>query len=112
MKVASSSAIAGVANNSEVYNYPLETPLRVLEGDVLGYFQPTWNYSELDLYLEDSRRLTTYYEHRSINQLSPPIAESVFSLDSALKGTRYPLIAIETGTTKVYTFMLNDFYEN
>ena len=40
-------------NKSEVYEYVLDSPLAFQEGDILSYFQPIRNRSEI---LEDSER--------------------------------------------------------
>ena len=97
IKVAGTSIIVGTSNNSEVYEYPLQNTLDFQEGDIIGYFQPIRNRSELDLYLEDSGRINTYHQNLGINNLNPPNTGDIFSLESALRDTRYPLIAAHTG---------------
>ena len=68
----SHTIIVGTSNNSEVYEYPLQNTLDFQEGDIIGYFQPIRNHSELDLYLEDSGRLNTYHQNLGISNFNPP----------------------------------------
>ena len=86
-------------NSSEVYEYVLNSPLAFKEGDIQGYFQPIRNRSEINLYLEDSKRLTTYYKRLAVNDLDPPVSGALFSINTAGVGTRYPVIAVRTGTS-------------
>ena len=71
---ATTITVAG-ENTSQVYEYPLDLPLEFREGDILGYFQAFRQKSQLNLYLEESERLTTY--HMSLgnngnNDVDPP----------------------------------------
>ena len=100
-KVAGTSIIAGTMNSSKVYEQSLELPISFQAGDILGYFQPIENRSELSLFLEDSHRMTMYYQYLSTNQLSTPQTESVFSISNAYRATNlYPLITVITGIKK------------
>ena len=103
-KVDGTTLVVGARNLSEVYEYVLETPLAFKEGDILGYFQPIRNRSEINLHLEDSRRLTTYYRRLGVNDLDPPASGALFSLNTASVGTRYPVIAVTTGTSNSSSF--------
>ena len=94
MKVNGTSIMVSVKNDSEVYE--VEASLDFQEGDVLGYFQPKRSKSKLDLYLENSERITTYHTELG-NNLTPPATGELFSTDGASDDTRYPLIAVRTG---------------
>ena len=96
-KVNWTTVMVGTENNSKVYEYMLETPLVFQEGDILGYFQPEKEMSELNLYLEKSDRITTYHQMVESDVFD---AEVVFTIDNGTKtDTRYPLIAVRTGAT-------------
>ena len=98
IKVNGTNLNVGTQNSSEVYEYVLNSPLSFQEGDILGYFQPIRNRSEINIYLEDSDRLTTYYTSLGVNDLEPPVSGSLVSLNTARVDTRYPVIAVRTGT--------------
>ena len=102
-KVTGTPLMVGTENRSEVYEYTLGTPLAFKEGDILGYFQPIRNRSEIILQLEDSDRLTTYYTGLGVNDLDPPVSGATFSLNTARVDTRYPVIAVRTGKMFYYT---------
>ena len=89
-KVGSTTIMVGAENDSQLYEYPLETPLAFQEGDILGYFQPNDRSSELDLYLENSRRLAAY--RIDVNQPTVP-----FDISNADDDDHYPLITVVTG---------------
>ena len=95
-KVGRTTVTVGGSNNS-IYEYVVDPPLAVQNGDVFGYFQPYSNSTQLDLYLEDSNRIVTYYNSLSVNNVTPPLSGSTFSLDTASTGTRYPVVAVKTG---------------
>ena len=105
IKVDGTIIIVGTQSSSEVYEYILETPLAFKEGDILGYFQPISNRSGINMYLEDSERLTTYYTSSGVNDLEPPVSGSLFSLNTARVGTRYPVLAVRTGTKLIYSLV-------
>ena len=92
-KIGSTTIMVGTENDSQLYEYPLETPLAFQEGDILGYFQPNDSNSELDLYLEKSRRLTEY--RNIVDQLEPPTGP--FDISAAAEDDHYPLITVVTG---------------
>ena len=92
-KVGSTTIMVGAENDSQLYEYPLETPLAFQEGDILGYVQPDKDDSELDLYLENSRRLTAY--RNTVDQLEPPTGP--FDISDADDDSQYPLITVVTG---------------
>ena len=92
-KVGSTTIMVGTENDSQLYEYPLETPLTFQEGDILGYIQPNKNNSELDLYLEDSERLTAYFNE--VDGLGPPTGP--FDISGATSDSHYPLITVVTG---------------
>ena len=97
-KVGSTTIIVGAENDSQLYEYPLENSLAFQEGDILGYFQPNEENSELDLYLENSRRLTAY--RNTVDQLEPPTGPFDIS-DADDDDSHYPLIAVVTGILPV-----------
>ena len=97
-KVGGTTLMVGTENKSEVYEYVLDTSLAFREGDILGYFQPIRNRSEINLQLEGSDRVTTYYTDLGVNDLDPPVSGATFSLNTARVDTRYPVIAVRTGT--------------
>ena len=94
-KVNGTIIMVNTKNNSKVYEYMLEAPLAFQEGDILGYFQPENKKSELDLYLEKSGRITTYHQMvmGNVNDAE------VFTINTNMMDTRYPLIAVRTGAT-------------
>ena len=98
IKIAGTNIIVGSENDSEVYE--IENQLTFQEGDILGYFQPNQGDSELNLRLQISDRITTYYDDVG-NSLIPPANGSVFSIDFCTQDTRYPLIAVRTGILNV-----------
>ena len=94
-KVGSTTIMVGAENGSQLYEYSLQTPLAFQEGDILGYFQPDKDDSELDLYLENSKRLIGY--RNTVDQLEPPTGP--FDISAADDDdSHHPLIAVVTGT--------------
>ena len=95
-KVNATIVMVDTENDSEVYEYLLETPLAFHEGDIFGYFQPNKEMSELNLYLEKSGRLVTYHILVESNVFD---SAAVFTIDSTTyyTDTRYPLMAVRTG---------------
>ena len=103
-KVNGTNIMVGTENDSKVYEYVLGTPLAFQEGDVLGYFQPKKDRSELDLYLEKSRRLTSYYMN-----VGNDVSESDFTIgDTEMDNTHYPLIAVRTGMKLHIVLVMGD----
>ena len=101
MKVNGASIMVSGENASQVYE--LEISLAFLEGDILGYFQPRSFRSQLELYLEDSDRLTIHHTRLRGMDTIPPATGAIFSVDSASEDTKYPLIGVRTGKyTQVY----------
>ena len=98
-KVSGTILMVNTENRSEVYEYILDIPLAFKEGDILGYFQPVKNHSELNLHLENSNRLSTYSTGLTVNDLEPPASGALFSLNAARldSGLGYPIIAVRTG---------------
>ena len=95
IKIAGTNIIVGSENDSEVYE--IDNQLTFQEGDILGYFQPRRQDSELNMHLQDSDRITTYHINVEDNDLTPPAIGSVFQIDQDTQDTRYPLIAVRTG---------------
>ena len=92
-KVGSTAIMVGTENDSQLYEYPLETPLAFERGDILGYFQPDKDYSGLNLYLENSKILTAY--RNRTDELEPPTGP--IDISAADDDIDYPLIAAVTG---------------
>ena len=86
-------------NSSEVYEYTVDPPLAFLEGDVLGYFQPDRDESQIVVYVERSDDVTvnTHRIDVDFNDVVPP-TESFDIQSDTRNETRHPLIAVETGT--------------
>ena len=98
VKVSGTTIIVDGRNSSNVYEYALDPPLAFQEGDIFGYFQPHFNYTQFTLYLENSNRITTYHERLGVSDLTPPsVGSTNFSLGTADNDTRYPVIAVVTG---------------
>ena len=83
-------------SSNELYEYPVNPPLTIQEGDILGYFQPHRDISQLDLYLESSNRIVTFHDNIGRQQELP--SREPFDLDALHStGQDYPLIGTETG---------------
>ena len=101
-KVGATTITVAGENTSQVYEYPLDFPLEFREGDILGYFQASRGKSQLNLYLEESERLTTCTYHMSLgnngnNDVDPPATGDRLTLGNLIH-SRYPVIAVRTGT--------------
>ena len=96
-KIDGTTVVIGTKNISDIYEYPVDSPLAFQEGDILGYFQAIRNRSEIVLYLEQSYRISAYYERLSIIDIQVPSSGVGFSLDSASTDSRYPVVAVRTG---------------
>ena len=90
-KVNGTLVMVDSENDSEVYELAISMDFQ--EGDFLGYFQPDKDKSRLDLYLENSGRITT--NHRMVGgmAITPPSSP----IDFNKQDTKYPLIAVRTG---------------
>ena len=98
VKIDGISITANEENNSEVYEITLDPPLAFQDGDILGYFQPNNRNCPLNLYLEESGRIMTYYTDVGRNDVDPPATGALFYLsDSNTEEDTYPLIAVRTG---------------
>ena len=98
-------------SSSEMYEYLVDPPLAFQEGDILGYFQPYRNISQLDIYLENSNKIFTFRENIERHQVLP--SNQSFDLDASTppprtprprpprprppRGNDYPLIGTKTG---------------
>ena len=89
-KVNGTPVTVGSENESEVYE--IETSMDFQEGDILGYFQPKKDKSRLNLYLENSGRITTDHDMLGGMPVTPPPTPDFDETD-----TKYPLIAVRTG---------------
>ena len=105
-KVGSTTIMVGAENDSQLYEYPLETPLAFQEGDILGFFQPNEEKGEMSLHLEDSSSLTTYYDMVMGMGIEPPGEPFNLNSRSVKRGDEYPLVGLETGIG-ISTILLN-----
>ena len=87
-------------SSSKVYEYTVDPPLAFLEGDVLGYFQPKNDKSQIIVYVEKSDAVTvnTYRIDVDDNDVDPPTGSFDIQSDDTRNEIRHPLIAVETGT--------------
>ena len=75
-------------NTTELYQYPLSSPLPFQAGDILGYFQPAPSSSQLGLRYEEVT--TNSYEVYSL--------ASQFNIATATFENRYQaMVGVETG---------------
>ena len=70
--------------NTTLYEYPLSSPLPFLEGDVLGYYQPSRSRSQLGLKLQSHSGHKLYYKNDDDSFVENPVSYHV-------------LVAVETG---------------
>ena len=83
-------------SSNEMYEYRVDPPLAFQEGDILGYFQPRREISQLDLYLQNSNIIVTFHDNTGREQELP--LREPFDLDAPHStGQDYPLIGTETG---------------
>ena len=95
-KVGGSIVRVSGPNSTNVYEYTADPPLLFQGGDILGYFQPDSERSQLEIYLEESERTAAVYTHLDSEVYVAP--EDTFDLFSHHYSTdEYPLIAVETG---------------
>ena len=95
-KVGGTTVRVDGLNNTNVYEYIADPPLEFQRGDILGYFQPDNERSQLEIYLEESERTAAVYVHIDSEVNVTPV--DTFDLFSHHYSTdEYPLIAIETG---------------
>ena len=82
-------------SSNKIYEYSVEPPLDILDGDIVGYFQPKKRDSQLDLYLESSDIIRTFRDNTGNALVS---LYTIFDLESpCIIGNYYPLIGAETG---------------
>ena len=80
-----STTITTEENTTQLYKYPLSSPLRFQEGDFLGYYLPSRSRSQLRLKLEENYGPKEYFkEHESDIFIKSPVS-------------LHPLLAVETG---------------
>ena len=88
-----STTIMTEENTTQLYEYPLSSPLPFQEGDILGYYQPHGSRSQLRLQFEVG------YGHRVYYTRDESSSASHLSMDH-LRSTLYQyhaLISVETG---------------
>lgn len=91
------ATIIRVINESrnKIYEYSVVPPLELLDGDIVGYFQPRRRDTQLDIYLESSDKIQTFRDNTGDALVS---STTTFDLDSPhIIGNHYPLIGAETG---------------
>ena len=82
---------------TQLYEMVVDPPLVFQAGDIVGYYQPFAEISQLNIYLEDSEKIDTFRDNVGNDQVLPP--NGTFDLNSPhLLGQDYPLIGAETGT--------------
>ena len=90
-----STTIMTEENTTQLYEYPLSSPLPFQEGDILGYYQPSLSRSQLRL------QFGFGYGHRLYYTNDVNSSASHFSMDHLnVRGTTnqfHPLISVETG---------------
>ena len=109
VKINGANIIADRENTSRVYEITLDPPLAFQDGDILGYFQPDKDRSQLDLYLEKSGRIMTYYTDVDSSVVDPPATGALFNIindHDTKEDTRYPLIAARTGAYIYYVLCM------
>ena len=87
-----STTIMTEESATELYQYPLSSPLSFQAGDILGYFQPATSTSQLGLYHED----VTSINNRIVLLASPA---SQFSIAGTFVFIYQPMIGVKTGNS-------------
>ncbi len=83
-----------ISNDSEVYEYTVDTPMSFRAGDVIGMFEPKSAASHIQLYFKEGQGLTNYFAFSDI-PFSPFTTGSHMRQDDV-----YPLIAVVIGKTR------------
>ena len=84
-------SVASQNSDSQVYEYPVDPPLPVEAGDVLGIFQPVGDDSRLRVYYERDAGPSTLYQTTSISQEDFPESGEPQS------HSHLPLVTVEIG---------------
>lgn len=95
-KVGETSIHVDGPSDNEIYEYVVNPPLDFMSGDILGYFQPDNDISQLNLYLENSGLIPSFYLPLG-NKDSTSMQTFSLLNSNLLVGNEYPLISIETG---------------
>ena len=95
-KVGKTSIHVDGPSDNEVYEYVVDPPLDFRNGDILGYFQPDKDISQLNLYLENSELIPSFYLPLGDNDSTSMQTFSLLHSNLSV-GNEYPLISIETG---------------
>ena len=80
-----STTIMTEESTTQLYEYPLSSPLPFQEGDILGYYQPSGSRSQLGLKLQSHSGHKLYYREHEVDDF---IETSV---------PHHILVAVETG---------------
>ena len=86
---------------NQVFEYPMDPPLTVQPGDVLGIYQPTFGRSKLTIYYEKDVGAEALYQTISTSQDEFPAPAQSVQTHSQL-----PLVTVEVGTC----FNCRDYY--
>ena len=62
-----STTIMTEENTTQLYKYPLSSPLPFQEGDILGFYQPSGSRSQLGLQLQLGYGHTLYYKEHEVD---------------------------------------------
>ena len=95
-KVGETSIHVDGPSENGIYEYVVNPPLDFMSGDILGYFQPDNDISQLNLYLENSQLIRSFYLPLGDNDSTSMQTISMLN-SNLLVGNEYPLISIETG---------------
>ena len=90
-------AVASENTDSRVYEYPVDPPLPVEAGDVLGIFQPVGSDSRLRMLYERDTGPSTLYQTTSISQEDYPEPDG----EMLLSHFSLPLITVQIGKIAV-----------
>ena len=80
-----STTIMTEENTTQLYEYPLSSPLPFQEGDILGYYQPSGSLRQLGLKLQSHSGHKLYYREHEVDN---------FTENSV---PHHVLVAVETG---------------
>ena len=103
LKVGATTIQVARESASKLYEIAVDPPLDFQEGDILGYFQPYVEVTQLNIYLENSMKIVTFRDILSVEQTQPPTSPVFDLAEAGGIGEDYPLIAVETGIVVHYT---------
>ena len=77
---------------NNVYEYSLNPPLEVQEGDILGLFQPREYESPLAMYFQENSGPFNYGKENNVDN-----AFTTLTIDEPLEQNDYPLVSVILG---------------